>query len=122
MNVVFVSSLGSTTPFFAEQLIKSTYMRLGHEPGRATCLVVKYPDDKLSTQRRRLWRGKFQPQQNVRECAHDSQRSKGGVSTKGISDKHQPGKLLNILQHGKWHMETKCTLCSGIWSNNGQIV
>ena len=80
MNVVFVSSLGSTTQFFAEQLIESTYTRLGHEPGRATCLVVKCPDDELGTQLRRLWRCKFQPQQNVRECALDSQMSKGGVT------------------------------------------
>ena len=55
-------------------------MHLGHEPGRATCLVVKCPDDELGTQLRRLWRGKFQPQHNVRECAPDSQMPKGGVS------------------------------------------
>ena len=56
-------------------------MRLGHQPGRATCLVVKCPDDEqLGTQLRRLWRGKFQPQQNVRECAPNIQRSNGGVS------------------------------------------
>ena len=65
---------------FTEQLIESTYMRLGHQPGGATCLVVKCPDDELCTQLRRLWRGKFQPRHNVRECAPDSQRPKGGVS------------------------------------------
>ena len=65
---------------FTEQLIESTYMRLGHQPGRATWIVGKCPDDELGTQLRRLWRGKFQPRQNVRECAHDSQRPKGGVS------------------------------------------
>ena len=71
---------GLNNSIFTEQLIESTYMRLGHEPGRATCLVVKCPDDELGTQPRHLWRGKFQPQQNVRECAPNSQRSKGGVS------------------------------------------
>ena len=90
-------------------------MRLGYEPRRATCLVVKYPDDELSTQLRHLWRSKFQPQQNVRVGQKEE-------SAKRISDKHPHGKLLNILQHGKWPMETKCTPCSGMWSNNGQIV
>ena len=51
-------------------------MLVGHEPERATCLVVKYPDDKLSTQLRHLWRGKLQPQPNVRESAPASQMSK----------------------------------------------
>ena len=69
---------GLNNSIFTDQLIESTYMRLGHEPGRATCLVVvKCPDDELGTQLHRLWRDKFQPQQNVRECAHDSQRPKG---------------------------------------------
>ena len=65
---------GLNNSIFTDQLIESTYMRLGHEPGRATCLVVKCPDDEqLGTQLYRLWRGKFQPQQNVRDqCAPDS--------------------------------------------------
>ena len=75
----------------------STYMRHGHEPERATCLVVKCPDDELSTQLRRLWRGNFQPNKNV---------SQNEESANGISDKHPHEKLLNILQHEKWHMDT----------------
>ena len=68
---------GLNNSILTDQLIESTYMRLGHEPGRATCLVVKYPDyEQLGTQLHRLWRGKFQPQQNVGECAPDSQRPK----------------------------------------------
>ena len=103
---------------FAEQLIESTYMaRLGHEPGRATCLVVKCPDDELSTQLRRLWRGKFQPQQNVRECALDSQRAKGGVSEQHV---RQASTWKTTEHNATWRR--KCTPCSGIWSNNGQIV
>ena len=70
---------GFNNSIFVEQLIGSTCMRIGHEPGRATCLVVKCPDGELDTQLSRLWRGKFQPQQNVRECVPNSQRSKGGV-------------------------------------------
>ena len=73
LTVFFVSSLSSATPF-------SRNMRFGHEPGRATCLVVKCSYNKLGTQLRRLWRGQFQPQHNVRECAPDSHRSKAGVS------------------------------------------
>ena len=71
---------GLNNSIFTEQLIESTYMGLGHEPGRATCLVVKCPDDEhLGTELHRLWRGKFQPQHNVRECARDSQMPKRGV-------------------------------------------
>ena len=66
---------GLNNSIFAEKLIESTHMHLGHEPGRATCLVLKCPDDELGTQLRRLWRGKFQPQHNVRECAPDSHMS-----------------------------------------------
>ena len=73
-------------------------MRPGHEPGRATCLVVNCSDDEQpGTQLHRLCRGKFQPQQNVRECAPER---------KIISNKHPHVKLLNILQHVNWHMET----------------
>ena len=69
---------GLNNSILTDQLIESTYMRLGHEPGRATCLVVKCPDyEQLGTQLHRLWRGKFQPRQNVRECAPDSHMPKG---------------------------------------------
>ena len=69
---------GLNNSIFTDQLIESTYMRSGHEPGRATCLFVKCPDyEQLGTQLHRLWLGKVQPQQNVSECAPDSQRPKG---------------------------------------------
>ena len=38
-----VPGLNNST--FTDQLIESTYMRPGHEPGRATCLFAKCPDD-----------------------------------------------------------------------------
>ena len=45
---------GLNNSISTDQLIESTYMRLGHEPGKATCLVVKCLDDELGIQLRRL--------------------------------------------------------------------
>ena len=46
---------GLNNSILMDQLIESTYMRLGHEPGRATCLFVKCPDyEQLGTPLHRL--------------------------------------------------------------------
>ena len=74
MTVVFVSPLGSTTPFSrSNSLSQHTYVLVMNQEERHAFLS--------NVQMTNNWAFSFtvcgQPQQNVRECAPDSQRPKG---------------------------------------------
>ena len=81
MTVVFFSSLGSTTPFSRTSSLSqhTCVLVMDQEERHALLSNVQMPNWALNL-------GKFQPQQNVSECAPDSQRTQGEVSEENFRD------------------------------------
>ena len=74
-------------------------MRPGHEPGRATCLFAKCPDDEqLGTVVGEVSSNLNRMSENVLPTAKGQKEEN--------SRQASTGNLLNILQHVNWHMET----------------
>ena len=126
MTVAFVSSLGSTTPFSRNSsLSQHTCVLVMNQEERPalllnvqmtnwalSCAVCGEVSSSLNTM-----------SQNVLPTAKGQKKE----SAKGISDIHPHGKLLNILQHVKWHMETYAlefgqTMVNGLGRSSIQVV